>query len=97
MYDRFEAEIYRHASCQSGQVLILERDTEGKGKGLCLGWWQAKLCQKDWLNSPCKKGILLLLRIISRICKESRIYPALDTISAFDHHSAFICMNEICV
>ena len=48
MYDRFEAEIYRHASCQSGQVLILERDTEGKGKGLCLGWWQAKLCQKDW-------------------------------------------------
>lgn len=51
MYDYFEAEIYCHASCQFGQVLILERDTEGKGKGLCLVWWQAKLCQKDELSS----------------------------------------------
>ena len=48
MYDHFEAEIYYHGSCQFfDQVLILEQDTEGKGKGLCLVLWQAKLCQKD--------------------------------------------------
>ena len=42
-------------------------------------------------------SIHLLLRIISRICKKSGIYLALDTIGTFDHHSVFICMNKICV
>src|SRR5258707_414298 len=35
MYKHFVAEIYCRASYQSGQVLISEQDTEGKGKGLC--------------------------------------------------------------
>jgi hypothetical protein len=52
MYEHFEAEIYCHISCQFGQVLISERDTEGKGKDLCPVWWQVKLFQKNKLNGP---------------------------------------------
>ena len=44
-----------------------------------------------------KKKNHLLLRIISRICKELRIHLAFDTINTFDCHSIFICMNEIFV
>ena len=47
MYDYFEVKIYCHTSFQFGQVVISERDTKGKGKCLCLVWWQAKLCQKN--------------------------------------------------
>ena len=36
MYDYFKVEIYCHALFQFGQVVISERDTEGKGKCLCL-------------------------------------------------------------
>ena len=100
MCKHFWAKIYCHTSCLSCQVLILEWGIEGKGEDPCFVYWQVRLYQWDQIKDSLRmqqKKIHLLLRIISRICKESRIHLAFDTINTFDYHSIFICVNKIFV
>ena len=44
-----------------------------------------------------KKGNYLLFRVIRRICKDSRINSALDTIGTSNHHAIFMCENKIII
>ena len=44
-----------------------------------------------------KKGNYLLFRVIRRICKDSRIYSALNTVNTHNHHSIFMGLNKIII
>ena len=77
MYIHFEAEIYCHASCQFGRVSILGRDTEGKGKGLYLVWWQAKLWPIYFLFGNVSKYIHVSGQPNSGACQHVAYIPSL--------------------